>query len=226
MLNVYKYYLDTVSLPHYDELNDSLQLLTRLNSHIDGTDNDPVDAEDIDKEYSPRKLAPVLHIISQSPKLAAFYATYIIESRWPEVEPVIAKNAEGALEYAIRIIDGRFPEAEPTIMKDPYPAKQYAAVILAKDPKWPHKNGRWPEAEPYIKTYAYIAYRYAAEIIRGRFIEAEPYIMKKPTVAVNYATTILVGDPNWPHKGWPEAEQYIKNDEYYWGIYKDYFKVE
>lgn len=225
MLNIYKFYDDAISLPLYNELNNKLQILNRLSQYIDGT-SDIDDAEEAEQEFAYNKLSPVISIIAKSPKLAAFYATYILKERWPEAEHVIAKNAEGALEYAMQILSARFLEAETYIKRLPSAAKQYAVSILAKDPKWPHPRGRWPDAEPFIMKDPYFACRYAADVIGDRWPEAEPYIMKSPFAAVTYAESILAKDPNWLYTGWPEAEQYIKNNEAVWNKYKQHFDIE
>jgi hypothetical protein len=75
------------------------------------------------------------------PAAAYFYAKYVIEGRWPEAEPMIAKS-EWANNYAQFVIEGRWPEAEPVIMQDPWLAAKYAAWVI---------RGRWPEAEDVIR---------------------------------------------------------------------------
>ena len=86
-----------------------------------------------------------------SPRSAYFYAVDVIKVRWPEGEPVMAKDPEYAYYYAVNIIDGRWPEAEEAIANDPDFAYFYATDVI---------EGRWPEGEPAIATDPRVAERY------------------------------------------------------------------
>ena len=109
-----------------------------------------------------------------------YYTYYIMEGkRWPEAEPVIAKNPDWAFWYAKDVLKGkRWPEAEPYIMKEPRLAFWYAKDVL--------KGKRWPEAEPVIMKDPRWAFWYAKEVIEYRWPEAEPVIMKDPELGLLY----------------------------------------
>ena len=79
--------------------------------------------------------------IMNHPNWAFWYASDVIEGRWPEAESVIMNDPGYAYRYALDIIKGRWPEAEPSIMKSPTWAYLYAIKLI---------KCRWPEAEPYI----------------------------------------------------------------------------
>ena len=76
---------------------------------------------------------------------AYFYAINI-KGRWPEAEPIIAKDPRWAYNYARDVIKGRWPEGEPAIAKDPRWAYFYAADVI---------KGRWPEAEEAMAKSEY-----------------------------------------------------------------------
>lgn len=61
--------------------------------------------------------------------------------KWPEAEPLIAKDPVYAADYAA-FHKERFPEAEEAIKKNPQAALTYCIDVL---------DSRWPDAEPYIK---------------------------------------------------------------------------
>ena len=63
---------------------------------------------------------PIMHIIKRSPKMAHYYAYFVIKGRWKEAEPVIMKDTKYAYLYAADVIKGRFYEAEPYIKKSEY----------------------------------------------------------------------------------------------------------
>ena len=69
---------------------------------------------------------------------AHWYACEVLKDRWPEAEPVIAKDAQWAYCYACYVVKDRWPEAEPVIAKDAEWAYCYARYVV-KD--------RWPEAD-------------------------------------------------------------------------------
>ena len=119
-----------------------------------------------------------------------------IGSRWPEAEPIIAKNSRWAYFYVRDVLKRPWPEAEPTISKDPAFAYHYARGALKRP---------WSEAEPYIAKDSIWAWYYARYVLEDRFLEAEPYIAKSPQWAYYYALDIL-------KHPWPEAEPYIIQD--------------
>lgn len=75
----------------------------------------------------------------KSPTAASVYAHSVIGGRWPEAEPVIARDAQCAYLYARYLIKGRFLEAEPVIARNADWAYYYARDII-KGP-WPKKAG-------------------------------------------------------------------------------------
>jgi hypothetical protein len=133
----------------------------------------------------------------------------------------LINNAELALLLAkelYRKTKQRSPELEEIIIKDPEYAYNYARDVI---------QGRWKEAEPIIMKDPYRAYNYALNIIninikdgdvKIRWKEAEPYIMKDPGYAIFYAIRVIEGR-------WPEAEETIKKNPYWWNRYKEIFKL-
>ena len=57
-----------------------------------------------------------LEKIKQDPRLAYVYARDVLKSRWPEVEPLIARNFRWGIRYALDLMDHRWPELEQTIL--------------------------------------------------------------------------------------------------------------
>jgi len=125
--------------------------------------------------------------------------------RNPESEKDIleSQDPKAAYYYAKNVIKGRWPEAEDIIRQSFVYGLWYVQYILKE---------RWPEFEPQIAQDTFKAYEYAVATGK-RFLEAEPYIMKDPEMAFHYANAVL-------RNKWPEAEPYIKQDEYYWSRYK------
>lgn len=157
------------------------------------------------------------------PREAGLYARDVIKGRWPEGEPVIAKDPVWAGIYAAFAFKGRWPEAEATIASDPEGASTYARYVI---------NGPWPAGEPAIAKDSWWAYLYARERIKGRFPAGEPAIATDPDKSFHYAWVILKGrwpegepaiakDPKWAYcyakevvKGrWPAGETAIGTDE-------------
>jgi len=132
-------------------------------------------------------------IIAKDPKLAYYYVINILEHPWPEAEPTIAKNPELACYYVRDILQHPWPEAEPYIAKDPEWACHYARYVLKRP---------WPEAEPYIVKDPEWAYGYAADVLKRPWPEAEPIIAQNPRWAHFYARDVL-------KRPWPEAEPTI-----------------
>ena len=108
---------------------------------------------------------------NNAPYWLYWYACNVIKDRWPEAEPVIAKNCVVACGYAYHVIRGRWPEVEETITKDPEAIYLYARDII---------KGRWPEAEALIAKYPEWALYYSFDVIKGRWPEAEEMIAKDP----------------------------------------------
>jgi hypothetical protein len=135
-------------------------------------------------------------VIARNPEEAVWYAKDAIGGRWPEAEPVIVKDPEAAYIYAEVVIKGRWPEAEPVIAQSPGPALKYALHII---------QDRWPAAEPVIVKYPRYAYLYAENVIKGRWPKAEPVIIKNPEAAADYARDVI-------KDRWPEAEPVIIKD--------------
>lgn len=107
----------------------------------------------------------------KSAESSHMYAVHVIKGRWPEGEPVIAKDPEWAYRYARDVIRGRWPEAEAVIAKDPKYAWRYARDLI---------KGRWPEAEAVIAKDPRAALDYANEVIKGRWPEGEATMRKDP----------------------------------------------
>ena len=119
----------------------------------------------------------------KDPETAVRYATKVMEKRWPEAEPIIAKSAKYAYEYA-NFFPGRFLEGEPAIATVPTFAYSYAR----------HKiGGRWPEGEAAIATDPDEALNYADKIIKGPWPPGEAAIARDPLIAFYYAEDIIQG---------------------------------
>jgi hypothetical protein len=91
---------------------------------------------------------------------------------------------------------------------------------------WRILNDRWPEAEHIIMRDPKSAARYALDVINYekpnppiRWKEAEDSIKQDPWGAYSYAHYIL-------QRKWPEAEQYIKQDDTWWEMYNIVFNNE
>lgn len=117
-------------------------------------------------------------------KRAFEYAKDVIQGRWPDAEPIIAKKPATALKYAQIIIKGRFPEAESVIAQDAGDAYIYARDVI---------KGRFPEAESTIAQDLYWALNYATSVIKGRFPEAEPAFARNRVYAQSYAKDVVRG---------------------------------
>ena len=128
MLNVFKYF-DAPNELNRSELKNYIPLLDQLA----GGELQPSDKS---------LLAPVMHLIKRSPRLAMWYAAEILQQRWSEAEPVIMQDPNKAYWYTRHVIKERWPEAEPIIMKDPLFAYKYARWVI---------RGRWIDAELYIQ---------------------------------------------------------------------------
>lgn len=128
----------------------------------------------------------------------------------PEYEEFIKIDPEYAYLYARDIIKGRWFEAEKYIKKNPQYAYLYAKDVI---------KGRWLEAELYILKDPMWTYWYIYDVIKGRWFEAEEIIMKNPQLVYLYSIDIM------KHR-WYKAEQFIKKDNYWWGKYRDYFRID
>ena len=128
----------------------------------------------------------------KDPETALRYATQVIEKKWPEAEPIIAKNAKYAYQYA-NFFPGRFLEGEAAIATNPTFAYSYAR----------HKiGGRWPEGEAAIATDPDEALNYADKIIKGPWPPGEAAIARDTYKAAEYARFVL-------KKRWPPGEAAI-----------------
>jgi hypothetical protein len=78
------------------------------------------------------KIEPRL-LQSEDLDLIIFYATHAIKGRWPEAEPIIAKLPESALYYAKKVIKGQWPLGEPTIFSDNNYARLYKEFLRTLD---------------------------------------------------------------------------------------------
>ena len=112
-----------------------------------------------------------------------YQRTHFPNKRWPEFEPMAAKNANIAYPYA-RGLNKPFKLGEPIIAQDPYIAVLYAKNVL-KD--------RFKMAEPVIAKSSDNAYLYARDVLGGRFKLGEPAIAEDPDMAIRYARDILRG---------------------------------
>jgi hypothetical protein len=74
-----------------------------------------------------------LEDILQHPKAAEWaywYASEVLNSRWPEAEDVIKTDPMWAYSYAVKFVQARWPEAEDVIKTDPKWARVYAEDVL------------------------------------------------------------------------------------------------
>jgi hypothetical protein len=85
----------------------------------------------------------------QASEWAYWYASEVIEDRWPEAEPHLMKEPTWAYFYAFHVIKGRWMEAEPHIIKELKITFWYASNVIKE---------RWLEAEPIIKESFYWPY--------------------------------------------------------------------
>lgn len=123
-----------------------------------------------------------------TPEAAYHYALNVIKGRWPEGEPVIAKDLRWATSYAEFVIKGRWPEIEPRFLQDPRRAALYARDVLKK---------RWPKVEPLIAQDLRSAVIYAIYVLKKRWPEAEPVIMQgKGPYVDEYKKRFKVKVPN------------------------------
>ena len=70
------------------------------------------------------------------PYWAYLYAKDVIKGRWPEGEPVIAREPVLACGYALCVIQGRFPKGEPAIARDPHSTKDYLNAFPEAKLEW------------------------------------------------------------------------------------------
>lgn len=198
MLNVYEYFDEPKSLNLHDKIEPALQYVTQIFRW-----GSSVSKEDLE---------PIKGLILKKPKLIYYYADNIMHGRWPEGEPIIAKDVEFAYNYALYVIRGPFKEAEHYIAEDPSISVSYATNVL---------SGRFEEAEAGILNTGdvRIITKYAESAIKGPWPEAESIIMKDPYRAYLYAKYCL-------KKRWNEAEPTIKSNSEVWNDYRSHFKFE
>lgn len=151
-----------------------------------------------------KKLEP---LIATEARASYFYATCVVNGRFPEGEPALLQNANYAVSYARHILHERWPEAEPTILSGKClnsngtiditlaPAINYAEDVI---------KGRWPELEHVLLTprqtgvthggvgqkfNAYDIMSYAVHVVKDRWIEGEPILAEQGGyLAYHYAS--------------------------------------
>lgn len=128
----------------------------------------PKDAFYICKKLN-KRIPELEFVIAKDAQYAYWYAEEIIKGRFRLGEQIIATNPEFSYSYANNIIKGRFELGENIISKSPKYSYRYAAHIL---------NSRFPLGESAIATHAELAYSYAKNIIKGRFELGEIVILK------------------------------------------------
>ncbi len=128
---------------------------------------------------------------SLGPQGAYKFALDTLSGRWPEGEPVIAKDAGAAYAYARDVLHGRFAEGEPAIARDKKRAYEYARVVVKDD-----RPERWgeeyrakpetpmPEGEEAIARDAGWACCYARDVLHGRFAPGMVYEIATPLIRV------------------------------------------
>lgn len=183
---------------------------------IDGEDSQYMDEQDehIDTNYLMRKYPTISDFFKnyilyktksgqylKDPDMAVSYAVDVMQSRVPEIEPVILKDINASLEYARNLfrMGERWPEFEKLILKseDSNTALHYATWVI---------KGRWPEAEKIIMKTPNCAYWYARDRIKGRWIEAEPYIKTDKSILKHYILNVVQG---------PLPELGVSDEDYY-----------
>jgi hypothetical protein len=86
------------------------------------------------------------------PNRAFNFAWRVLEARWPEAEPIIAKDPQFATYYAQYLVRGAWEQGEQAIAQDPIAASWYATQVLRQ---------RWPVGESVISQDAQSAVDYA-----------------------------------------------------------------
>jgi hypothetical protein len=100
---------------------------------------------------------------------------------------IVITTPEMAYIFARYVLEGRFLEAEPYIAKSPRYSYQYAYEVVNKDNRYTDdKLERWPVGEPAMMTDPVYAGYYARVIMKKRWEEAEPVIMKDFNAWTNY----------------------------------------
>lgn len=74
---------------------------------------------------------------SHWPGATFLYARDVLKGRWPEAEPLIARDPMCSYLYARDVIKGRFPEGEPAIEASVLYSDLYARGVL---------KGPWPKS--------------------------------------------------------------------------------
>lgn len=97
MLNIYRFYNRSKSLPLYKELNQPLKLIDRMSEW-----GNTITAQDLE---------PIKHIIMVSPELALYYSVGVLHERWPEAEPYIKQLKMYWDEYQYQFKFGEYKNA-------------------------------------------------------------------------------------------------------------------
>jgi hypothetical protein len=129
-MDLYKYHSNPETLPGYEKRH----LIVPELAYETLKSGQPLTPED--KQLAERAIA-------KDPERACYYATNVIEGRFPEGEAAIAKDPEWAYNYAENVIKRRWPEGEAAISKNPMWAYWYARYVI---------EGRWPKGEAAIAT--------------------------------------------------------------------------
>ena len=87
----------------------------------------------------------------------------------PELEKIIATNAEYSYRYAHYVLKDRFKLGEPIIATDPWYSYEYALEVL---------HGRFYMGEKIIATSPEFSVRYATEVLKGPFDLGESVIIR------------------------------------------------
>jgi len=100
----------------------------------------------------------------------------------PELEHIIAQDAQYSCWYAIHVLKERFPEGEAAIAQDAACSYSYAIIFL---------QGRFPEGEGVIATSTEYSYCYARNVLKERFLEGEPEIAQNAVYSSWYVQNII-----------------------------------
>jgi hypothetical protein len=184
-------------------------------------------------------------IVKDSPWKAAEYASSL-QTRWPEVEPLILKNSSAAIGYAEKALKARWPQLESLLLKKATPEKALDYTVNVLQTPWPEleerlikdqdyrnivlyayyvNRGRWPEIENGLmkecdKTGAYDdAIKYASSVIKGRWPHLEARLLK--TQSTNSSWYCFLYVLTVIKAPFPEFEPCIKKNSIFWKRYQE-----
>jgi hypothetical protein len=128
-------------------------------------------------------------IIATHPQWACYYAINIIKRRWEQGEPAIAQDANSAFEYAFEVINDRFELGEPAIAKDAHQSYDYARYII---------EGRWEQGEQAMAKEEYSAYFYSRYVLKFdiKYINFYEQCFRNGTLAIDQLSQQLQDDPD------------------------------